>query len=294
MEHQHPLTEQVKAAMAGTQDPRLKTIMAAFVEHAHAFVNAVNLTEDEFEAGLRFIAEVGQTNTDSHNEMVLAADVLGISTLVSLLNNPQDRGQTTAALLGPFWRLNSPVCELGESIARSPTPGQMLFVSGCVKNAEGQAIPGASVDVWQASPVGLYENQDPQQEAMNLRGLFKADAAGRYHFRTVRPAGYPVPTHGPIGRLLKVQNRHPYRPAHIHFMVSAPGYKTMITQVFMDERERLETDVVFGVSASLVAQINKHEQFDDLPAGATLPVYTLDYDFTLEQGESSFPEPPIK
>src|SRR5690606_4126251 len=232
--------------------------------------------------------------TDSHNEAVLASDVLGISTLVSLLNHPEDQGQTTAALLGPFWRLNAPVCQNGESIARSPTPGQTLLVSGQVKTISGEPIAGASVDVWQASPVGLYENQDPEQEDMNLRGLFRTDANGHYQFRTVRPAGYPVPTHGPVGRLLNAQNRHPYRPAHIHFMVSAPGHRTVTTQVFMDEPDKLATDVVFGVTQKLIANLQKHEQFEGLPADAALPVYTLEYNVTLEVGEPHFPEPPIK
>ncbi|HEY9281240.1 MAG TPA: dioxygenase [Eoetvoesiella sp.] len=294
IENEAMLTEVVKEAFDRTGNPRLKEIVEAFVDHAHAFVREINLTEEEFDLGLRFIAAIGQANTDVHNEAVLAADVLGISTLVSLRNNPQDLGQTAAALLGPFWRLNAPKCENGESIARSATPGQTLFVSGQVKNIEGHPIAGAQVDVWQASPVGLYENQDPQQDEMNLRGLFSTDADGRYHFRTVRPAGYPVPTHGPVGVLLKAQNRHPYRPAHIHFMVSAPGHKTMTTQVFMDDPEKLASDVVFGVTKSLVANLKKHSHFDPLPTGATLPVYTLEYDFTLNKGEQTFPEPPIK
>lgn len=294
IENEAMLTEVVKAAFDRTDNPRLKEIMAAFVDHAHAFVRAVDLTEEEFEFGLRFIAAIGQANTDRHNEAVLAADVLGISTLVSLRNNPQDQGQTAAALLGPFWRLNAPKCKNGESIARSATPGQTLLVSGQVKSIDGLPIAGAQVDVWQASPVGLYENQDPQQAEMNLRGLFCSDLDGRYHFRTVRPAGYPVPTHGPVGTLLAAQNRHPYRPAHVHFMVSAPGYKTMTTQVFMDEPEKLASDVVFGVVKSLVANLERHDSFEPLPSGASLPIYTLEYDFTLSEGEQTFPEPPIK
>lgn len=288
------VTNVVKAALAGTEDPRLKQIASAFVAHAHAFVREVDLTEEEFDAGLRLVAAIGQANTDLHNEVVLAADVLGISTLVALRNNPQLHGQTASALLGPFWRLNAPDCALGESIARSNTPGQVMFVSGQVRNIHGKPIPGALVDVWQASPVGLYENQDPEQDEMNLRGKFRTDQSGNYDFRTVRPAGYPVPTNGPVGDLLRAQRRHPYRPAHIHFMVSAPGHKTLITQIFADDSEHLESDVVFGVTKALIGHFKRHDTPSSNYPGAALPFYTLEHDFVMEEGIPSFPEPPVK
>lgn len=294
------VTEITIAAMAATSDPRLLQIMNAFVKHAHAFVREVGLTEDEFEYGLQFLARVGQANTDLHNEVTLAADVLGISTLVALRNNPCNHGQTASALLGPFWRRHAPGCSNGDCIARSDTPGEPLLVSGQVRNVTGRPIANAIVDVWQASPIGLYENQDPRQEVMNLRGKFRTDDQGRFHFRTVRPAGYPVPTDGPIGELLRAQNRNPYRPAHIHFMVSAPDHCTLITQVFADTPEALATDVVFGVTEPLVGRLEQQA-----PAGARAPdtssgtpqsqsTYTLQYDFVLQPGTPSFPEPPIK
>lgn len=288
IESEDDVTDVVKAAFEGTENPRLKQITTAFVEHAHAFLKEVRLTEEEFDYGLRFISAIGQTNTDAHNEAVLAADVLGLSTLVSLMNNPQSQGQTAAALLGPFWRLNAPQCNSGDNIARSDTPGEHILVKGQVRTLDGQALADVAVDVWQASPVGFYENHDPNQEPMNLRGMFHTDSQGRFHFQTVKPAGYPVPTHGPIGKLLKAQHRHPYRPAHIHFMLSAPGYKTLITQVFVDKPEKLLTDVVFGVSRPLVASLRE--------ADASSPdgLQVLEYDFVLNPGESSFPEPPIK
>lgn len=294
IENEAMLTDIVVRAFEGTNNLRLKAILAAFVRHAHDFVRETDLSEEELQTGLNFLADIGKANTDAHNEAVLAADVLGISTLVSLRNNPQNKGQTASALLGPFWRMHAPECQNGDNIARSTTEGQTLFISGQVTDIDGKPIAAAKVDVWQASPVGLYENQDPDQEDMNLRGIFSTDPNGRYHFRTVKPAGYPVPTHGPVGRLLEAQSRHPYRPAHVHFMVSAPGYKTKITQVFMDELEALETDVVFGVTKSLAVQPKRHDTFDELPAGVGLPVFTLQFDFVLEHGEASFPEPPIK
>jgi len=278
------------AAMADTGNPRLRQVMASFVQHMHAFIRDVDLTEAEFEQAVRFLVDIGQATNDCHNEVILAADVLGISTLVALRNNPEQEGQTAAALLGPFWRANSPVCENGDDIARCDLPGPTMLVSGQVRDVEGKPVAGAKVDVWQASPVGMYENQDEHQPEMNLRGQFTTDAEGRYHFRTVRPAGYPVPTHGPTGVLLRAQNRHCMRPAHVHFMVSQEGFKTLITQVFADDAEHLHSDVVFGVTKRLVGQFKPHQ-----PApGTDEPHYTLQYDFVLERGVCCFPEPPIK
>jgi protocatechuate 3,4-dioxygenase beta subunit len=293
------ITGIVKEAMSRTGNPRLKQVMELLVEHAHAFIREANLTDAELEAGLDFIGRIGQANSDDHNEVILASDVLGISTLVAYRNNPQDQGQSAAALLGPFWRDGSPDCKCGDNIARSETPGIATFVKGVVRNIAGVPMENVTVDIWQASPVGLYENQDPNQANMNLRGKFRTDAQGKYHFRTVRPAGYPVPTHGPIGELLRAQNRNPYRPAHIHFMVSAPGYKTLITQVFADDSEHLYSDVVFGVTKPLIGHLQFHEHHDqptpEYPDAPPLDGYfTLTYDFVLEEGESTFPRPPIK
>lgn len=216
--------------------------------------------------------------------MVLAADLLGVSTLVALLNNQDPQGESPAALLGPFWRANAPHCEAGESIAREGTTGTPLSVRGVVRDAQGRPLAGATVDAWQASPVGLYENQDPQQCEMNLRGRFQTDSEGRFHFRTVRPAGYPVPTDGPCGELLRAQQRHPNRPAHIHFMVSQPGHKVLITQVFADDDQNLESDPVFGVTRRLIGRF---------APGADGAEATLEHDFVLEAGEMKFPHPPI-
>jgi protocatechuate 3,4-dioxygenase beta subunit len=288
------VTEVTLAALANTADPRLKQIVGALVEHAHALIREVDLTEEELHAGLRFLGALGQANTDTHNEVILCADVLGISTLVALRNNRQQDGQTPPALLGPFWRLHAPDCAAGDSIARIGTPGATMLVSGQVRDVHGQPLAHALVDVWQASPKGLYENQDPDQESMNLRGKFRTDAAGRYHFRTVRPAGYPVPTHGPVGVMLAAQQRHPYRPAHIHFMVSHPAHKTLITQVFSDDSEHLASDVAFGVTQSLVGHFTERRERDASPSDVTMPYFTVEFDFVLEPGRSDFPQPPIK
>ncbi|MBL8555456.1 MAG: hypothetical protein JNL41_14370 [Phenylobacterium sp.] len=282
VEHQSDLTLAVEQAMQATPDPRLREVMSAFVRHAHAFVREVRPTDAEFERGLGFLIALGHATGETTNEVVLAADVLGVSTLVDLLNNPLGDDVTATALLGPFWRLNAPACASGDCIARDNTPGEPLTVSGQVRDRAGRPIAGAKVDVWQASPVGLYENQDEGQPTMNLRGVFTADGDGRFALRTVRPAGYPVPTDGPVGDLLRAQRRHPYRPAHIHFMVTAPGYRTLVTQVFADDGEHLETDVTFSVVRSLVGRLASG------PEG-----FRLAYDFVLEEGESRVPTPPI-
>ncbi len=294
LEHESQVTDAVRAAMAHTPDARLREVMDAFVRHAHAFLREVRPSEDEFYQGLMWIAALGHHTHKTNNEVVLASDVLGCSTLVDLLNNDAMHGETMSALLGPFYRANAPICENGADIARSRTPGPALLVRGRILGVDGAPLPGALVDVWQSSPVGLYENQDPEQAEMNLRGRFRADAEGRYWVRSVRPAGYPVPTNGPIGQLLRAQHRHPYRPAHVHFIVSAPGHRTLITQIFVDDDEYLETDVVFGVKQPTVGGFQRHDEPDpERFPGVEPPFYTLDYDFRLPEGVPTFPTAPI-
>jgi catechol 1,2-dioxygenase len=284
IESQEQVTDAVLAAMAGTADPRLKEIMAALVKHLHAFAREVQLTEAEWEQAVGAIVELGQLTNDTHNEVVLASDAVGFSTLVCLLNNGNaGNTETAAALLGPFWRMHSPETENGGSIIRSETPGPALLASCQVLDGEGRPIAGAEIDVWQASPIGMYENQDETQADMNLRGKFFSDAGGRFSFASVKPAGYPVPTHGVVGRMLEAQGRHPFRPAHLHFLIYKPGFKTLITQVFVDDDAYLETDVVFGVTRALVGDFRKEGEG-----------YRLDQTFVMEPGEAVLPAPPIK
>ncbi len=172
------------------------------MRHLHAFIREVRPTEQEFERGVEFVAGLGQATTESHNEVILASDVLGASTLIGLLNNPAYAGETEAALLGPFWRAGSPELPLGASVVQRPTPGLPVLVRGTVRAKEGGPVADAVVDVWQADPAGFYDNQDPTLDHMNLRGRFRTDADGRFWFTTVKPSGYPVPTHGPAGQLL--------------------------------------------------------------------------------------------
>lgn len=294
VEDEASVTDKVLAAMRGAASPRLREVMAALVRHLHAFAREVRLTEEEFETGIDFLNRIGQATHDAHNEGILFSDAVGLSTLVCLLNNGRNGAtETASALLGPFWRMNSPRTENGGSIVRSETPGPALFVSCRVCDPRGKPLEGVEVDVWQASPVGLYENQDERQCDMNLRGKFTTDSEGRFWFRSVKPAGYPVPTHGPVGDLLRAQGRHPYRPAHLHFLAFKSAYKTLITQVFVDDDEDLESDVVFGVTRHLIGDFRRGEGTPPSP-DVKGPWYRLDYEFVMEPGEAKLPKPPIK
>lgn len=289
------VTPAVLAVMEQTSDPRGREILMALVKHLHAFVREVRLTEVEFREATAILNEIGQLQTDSHNEFVLMSGSLGVSSLVCLLNNG-DRGQTetSQSLLGPFWRLNSPRVENGGTIIRSDTPGTPLFVRANVIDREGRPIPGAEVDVWHASPVGLYENQDPDQAEMNLRGKFMTDKKGRFWFRTVKMVGYPIPVDGVVGRLLKAQGRHPYRPAHLHALIFKHGYKTLISQVFDPSDPNIESDVQFGVTAALTGDFVRHDEPHPTDKDVEGPWFSLDYTYVMEPGEAVLPRPPIK
>jgi catechol 1,2-dioxygenase len=281
--------------MQRPKDPRLREIMTALVTHLHAFVREVRLTEAEFRQATAILNEIGKQQTDSHNEMVLMAGSLGVSALVCLLNNgDQGRTETSQNLLGPFWRLNAPRVENGGTIVRSETPGAPLFVSGCVVDRDRQPIAGAEVDIWHASPVGFYENQDPGQAEMNLRGKFTSGADGRFWFRTVKMVGYPIPTDGVVGRLLRAQGRHPYRPAHLHALIFKPGYKTLISQVYDPADPHIDSDVQFGVTRALIGDFVRHDEPHPSAPDVALPWYSLDHVYVMEPGEAMLPKPPIK
>ena len=295
IQRQQDVTDAVLAVMERTGDARLREIMVSLVRHLHGFVRDVRLTETEFREATAILNEMGKLTSDTHNEMVLMAGSLGVSSLVCLLNNG-DNGttETSQSLLGPFWRLNSPQVENGGSIIRSDTPGPALFVSMRVRDQGGEPVAGAEVDVWHSSTVGLYENQDPDQADMNLRGKFTTDADGRFWFRSIKPAGYPIPTDGVVGRLLRAQDRHPYRPAHVHALVFKPGFKVLTSQVYADDDPNLETDTQFGVTRALVGRFERHDGPHPTEPDVAAPWYTLDYTFTLEPGEARLPRPPIK
>ncbi|MFZ2739663.1 MAG: dioxygenase [Burkholderiaceae bacterium] len=294
IKNQNDVTAAVLAELQRADDPRFREIMSAAVRHLHDFARETKLTEPEFQKACAVIAKLGQLTTESHNEVVLAAGSLGLSALVCLLNNGElGRTETTANMLGPFWRLGATDYPNGASIVRSITPGYPLFVQAWVRDLQGQPVVGAKVDVWQASSEGFYENQDPGQADMNLRGKFTTDQKGRVAFRSIKPAGYPIPLSGPVGDLLRAQGRHNLRPAHIHFMIEAAGFKTQFSQVYSSDDPNLTTDVQFGVTQALIGQYVLH------PAGAAPdpdvsgPWYSLEHHFVIELGESRLPRPPI-
>ena len=293
--HESDVTDIALRAMSHAPNPRLREIMESFVRHLHSFAREVRLTEAEYDVAIEFLNRIGKATHDSHNEGILFADAFGFSTLVCLLNNGgKGPTETAAALLGPFWRDNSPRTENGGSILRSPTEGPALFVVGRISDPEGHPLAGVEVDIWHSSPTGFYENQDPNQANMNLRGRFVTEADGTFRFRSVVPAGYPVPTDGPVGELLRAQRRHPYRPAHLHVMGYKPGYRTMVTQIFVADDPRLESDVVFGVTRDLVGDYRRHESGTPPAPDVTAPWYTLDQSFVMQRGEAKRPVPPIK
>lgn len=293
--NERQVTKAVLAELKRADDPRFREIMSAAVRHLHDFAREVKLTEAEFQQACSEIARLGQLTSASHNEVVLCAGSLGLSALVCLLNNG-DRGQgagTTANLLGPFWRADSPPTENGASIVRSPTPGDPIFVNAWVRNFDGEPVAGALVDVWHASIEGLYENQDSAQADMNLRGRFTTDDKGRISFRSIKPAGYPIPVDGPVGDLLRAQHRHNMRPAHIHFLVYKPGYKTQFSQVYSADDPHLDTDVQFAVTTTLIGQYMRHDADKPPAPDVTGTWYSLDQHFVIEPGEAKWPRPPI-
>jgi len=289
IEREQQVTEAVLSETRQIADPRTREIVQSLIRHLHSFAREVRLSEREFNTAINLVSQLGQLTTESHNETRLIAGSLGLSTLVCLMNN----AGSSANLLGPFWRQGAPFVENGASIVRSPTPGVPLFVTGHVRDADGNPIADANVDVWHASTQGLYENQDPTQAEWNLRGTLKTDAAGIFRYRTIKPAGYPVPAGGPTEQLLKVQHRHPFRPAHLHALIYKEGYKTIPTQTYSDDDEILESDAQFGVTVNSVGHYVRHEHEPAPDADVKGPWYSLDHSYVLEAGPSWLPTPPV-
>src|SRR5215475_11815706 len=253
IENQKDVTTAVLSELQRAPNARFREIMSALVRHLHDFVRETRLTEEEFHAAAAHIIALGKHSNESHNEAVLMAGSLGLSALVCLINNGnQGTTETDHNMLGPFWRMHSPVTPNGGSIVRSPTPGEVLFVNAWFKDRAGKPIASAEVDVWHSSTEGYYENQDPSQTDMNLRGKFTTDADGHISFRSIKPAGYPVPVDGPVGDLLRAQRRANMRPSHLHFLIYKPGFKTHISQVYAVDDPNLTTDSQFGVTCALI------------------------------------------
>jgi catechol 1,2-dioxygenase len=279
------LLQAVLASNDTTASPRLREVLAHLIRHLHAFALDVDLKPSELQKGLDFLVAIGQASGPRKHEGILLADILGLATLVQLRDarDAVEAGGTEPALIGPFWRAHQPLRHTGERICSPDTPGARLRVTGRVLSLDGQTVAGARVETWQASPAGLYENQDDSQGDMNLRGRFETDAEGRFSFESVRPSGYPVPVDGPCGDLLRAQGRSILRPAHLHFIVIASGYKVLATQFFDSEDPNAYTDVVFGAVGSLL------RHFEPDGDGG----FKLHVELKLEHGETLIPHAPI-
>jgi hydroxyquinol 1,2-dioxygenase len=272
-------------SFAPSTDPRLREILTGLVRHLHAFAREVELTIPEWNAGIDFLTRTGQKCDADRQEYILLSDVLGLSMLTETINNRKFGVATESTVLGPFHVVESPALELGANIDHVGT-GTPCVVTGRVVSVEGMPLPGAKIDVWQASEQGFYDVQQPDvQPRGNGRGLFTADADGRFWFRTIVPSYYPIPTDGPVGELLIATGRHAFRPAHIHFIVTAPGHRDLTTHIFVADSEYIESDTVFAVKKSLVVDFGQ----EDDPAlaakwGVPVPFRHADFEIVMQSG----------
>ena len=265
-------TEAVIETFSGCPDPRLKRVLESLVRHLHGFVREIEPTDAEWLAAIKFLTATGHMCDDVRQEFILLSDTLGVSTLVELINNRKSPGATETSVLGPFFVENAPKLPPGASILRDGRPADML-VRGRVHDAEGRAVAGARIDVWQTAPNGLYDVQDADQPNGNFRATFESDADGGYDFRTVRPTAYTVPHDGTVGRMLAALGRHPWRPSHLHFMIEAPGFRKLVTALYFEGDPYLDSDAVFGVKDALVVRPEPQ------PGGGSV----VRYDFGLER-----------
>lgn len=281
------LTQAVLASFAQSGSPRFRQIAQSLVKHLHAFIQDVALTEEEWAQGIDFLTRVGHTTTDQRQEFILLSDVLGASMLVIGINHPQSQETTESTVFGPFFVNDSPSYACGDDVANG-APGEPCFIEGAVRSVTGEPIPQARIEVWQADEEGRYDVQYDNLPTARGRGHLHTDTAGRYYFWSIRPAAYPIPNDGPVGELLTAANRSPMRPAHVHFMVTAPGYHPLITHVFAEGDPFLDTDAVFGVKTSLIARFERHEP-GIAPDGRRLdtPFFTMRYDFALAPLEAA-------
>jgi len=270
--NQDNITQAVIASFAEGGSPRLKQIMTSLVQHLHAFARDVKLTEEEWFQGIEFLTQCGHITDAKRQEFILLSDVLGLSMLTVAMNNEKPRGCTESTVFGPFHVEGAPRYGLGDDIANG-AKGTPCLVRGTVRDIAGKAIPGAELDVWQSDDEGLYDVQHEGLDQAQARGILKADGDGKFFFRSILAVPYAIPHDGPVGRMLEATGRHPWRPAHLHFMVKAPGYETLVTHVFRDNSDYLDSDAVFGVRQSLVCEWK--EQVDG--------TYLLEYDFVLNR-----------
>jgi protocatechuate 3,4-dioxygenase beta subunit len=275
------ITTAAVASFEACTDPRLREILQALTHHLHAFATEVGLSQGEWEQAIDILTATGHVTDDRRQEFILWSDVLGLSMLVDALGNPLPPGATESTVLGPFYVAGAPLREYGANLAAEPA-GDPAWVHGRVLDTDGQPIPGAELDVWQNGEDRLYAVQDSSASEEHLRGRFRAREDGTYAFLGVRPVPYTIPDDGPVGGMLAVTGRHPWRPAHIHLIARAPGCRTLATHIFDAASEYLDTDAVFAVKPSLLREFVPHEAGEPgTPAGVTQRWFSVHSDIVL-------------
>jgi hydroxyquinol 1,2-dioxygenase len=276
------ITQNVIDSIAQTPNPRLKAVMTSLIRHLHAFVREIELTEEEWMTGIQFLTRTGQMCDEKRQEFILLSDTLGVSMLVDDINHRLSGKATESTVFGPFYREGAEELPLGASISKDGL-GEPTVVKGQVLSLDGTPIPHALLDVWETNENGLYEQQDPEQPEMNLRGKFRADNEGRYYFVGIKPVSYSIPDEGPVGQMLHALSRHPFRPAHIHMIVSAEGFVPVTTHLFVSGDKYLDSDAVFGTKDSLVIDfVRNNSEEEAAHYNIRAPFYTAEYTFVLK------------
>ncbi|WP_171126188.1 MULTISPECIES: dioxygenase [Ruegeria] len=277
------ITDVFMGYLSKDTDPRMREIMGSLVKHLHDFARETNLTHDEWRAGIAFLEGCAAVETEDRHEFVLASDVLGLSSLVDMLHSSPDA--TSSSVLGPFHVSGAPPLPMGGDMKRH-YGGSVLLAEGIIRDTAGNPIAGAELDIWQTAPNGLYASQDEEQDTYSFHGLMTVGDDGRYAFTTVKPVEYTVPSDGPVGDILRACGRHPWRPSHLHFIVKAPGYRSLVTEIFPDDDPYLDQDTVFGVRDDLVMTYVERpaSEFPDdmaLSGRITEPYLHVNFDVTL-------------
>ena len=276
------ITQNVLDSMAQAPNPRLKQVMSSLVSHIHTFLREVELTQEEWALGIQFLTRTGHMCDEKRQEFILLSDITGVTMLVDAINHRLPGGATESTIFGPFYREGAAELPMGATISKDGR-GEPVVVTGRVLSTAGTPIPDALLDVWETDENGLYEQQDPGQPEMNLRGKFRTDGEGRYCFVGIKPVSYAIPDDGPVGQLLRTLGRHPFRPAHMHLLISADGFAPVTTHLFVKGDPYLDSDAVFGTKDSLVVDFVRHDSVEEAASyHVTVPFYRVEYDFVLK------------
>ena len=280
------ITQNVLDSMTHTSDPRLKQVMSSLIFHIHAFIREVELTPEEWALGIQFLTSTGHLCDEKRQEFILLSDITGVTMLVDAINHRLPDGATESTIFGPFYREGASELPMGASISKDGR-GEPVVVTGRVLSTDGVPIPDALLDVWETDENGLYEQQDPEQPEMNLRGKFRTDSEGRYCFVGIKPVSYAIPDDGPVGQLLRTLGRHPFRPAHMHLLISADGFAPVTTHLFVKGDPYLDSDAVFGTKDSLVVDFTRHDSEEEAASfHVSVPFYRVEYDLVLKPKSS--------